>query len=155
MITPIDIQTAIGFPVRLIISGQSATIESLDSTTVKPWHQTYVQACFSAGTILPYDETKAEQLYNWQQAGVPLSVSKPKFFVALHRNHGKKLADIKTAIDNAITDADANYEAHVELDTCAEIQRDNPLVEAIGKTVWKLTDEQIDNVFKLAKSLAS
>lgn len=131
------------------------SLEYPAESQVKPWHQTYVQACFDAGTILPYDEAKAEQLYNWQQAGVPLSVSKPKFFIALHRNHGKKLSDIKTAIDNAITDADANYEAHVELDTCAEIQRDNPLVEAIGKNVWGLTDEQINNVFKLAKSLAS
>lgn len=154
MITPLEIQTALGYPVRLIISNGVASIESLDESTVEPWHQTYVQACYDAGTILPYDEAKAEQLYNWQQAGVPLSVSKPKFFVALYRSHQKTLTDIKTAIDNAITDAGANYEAHVELDTCAEIQRDNPLVEAIGKNVWELTDEQINNVFKLAKSLA-
>lgn len=37
----------------------------------------------------------------------------------------------------------------------AEIQRDNPLVEAIGKGIWGLTDEQINNVFKLTKTSAS
>lgn len=153
MITASEISAALDFPVRLLIENGIATIESLDATTVEPWHQAYVQQCWDAQAILPYDETKAEQLYEWQAADVPLSVSKPKFFVALYRSHQKTLSDIKTAIDNAITDADANYEAHVELDTCAEIQRDNPLVEAIGKNVWELTDTEINDVFKLAQSL--
>lgn len=155
MITPKDLSDNLGYPIRLIVESGNVSLESLDSTEIKPWHTAYAQACWDAQAILPYDDTKAEQLYNWQAADVPLSVSKPKFFIALHRNHGKKLIDIKTAIDNAITDADANYEAHVELDTCAEIQRDNPLVEAIGKGVWELTDEQIDDVFKLAKTLTT
>lgn len=184
MITPIDIQTALGYPVILTISGQSASIDDAENpmertpevwsepeddkepelisggelvypeeSRVEPWHQTYAQDCWDAGEILPYDEAKAAQKHAWQAADVPLSVSKPKFFIALHRNHGKKLSDI-TAVIDGIEDPDARYEAEIELAESAEIQRDNPLVEAIGKNVWELTDTEINDVFKLAKSLA-
>lgn len=158
MITAKQIATALGFPpehrLALSVTGDSVTLVDMDDSEplIKPWHQTYAQACWDAGQILPYDETKAEQLYNWQQAGVPLSVSKPKFFIALHRNHGKKLSDI-TAVIDAIQDPDAKYEAEIELAESAEIQRDNPLIDMIGKDVWELTDTEINDVFKLAKSL--
>lgn len=159
MITAKQIADALGYPTEYrvglsIIGGSVTLVDTGDGESfIKPWHQTYAQACWDAQAILPYDEAKAEQLYNWQQADVPLSVSKPKFFVALYRSHGKKLSDI-TAVIEGIQDPDARYEAEIELAESAEVQRDNPLIEMIGKGVWELTDTEINDVFKLAKSLA-
>lgn len=150
MITPIDIQTALGYPVRLTITNGVASIESLDSTVVEPWHQTYVQACFDAGQILPYDETKAEQLHNWQQAGVPLQVTRRQLLLELYITDGTEESDILTAIDG-IADAQTKAIALIEFKQALTFDRDNPFVAQIG-TLLGLSESDINDRFINAKT---
>lgn len=165
MITAAQISTALGYPVILTISGQSASIDDAEhpatlngegeleypeNSRVEPWHQTYVQACFDAGTILPYDEAKAEQLYNWQQAGVPLSVTRRQLLLELYITDGTEESDILTAIDG-IADAQTKAIALIEFKQALTFDRDNPFVAQIG-TLLGLSESDINDRFINAKT---
>ena len=148
MITAQNISIILGFPIKILITGNTVALMSLNGSTVEPWHQTYAQKCWDAGQILPYDEAKAEQLYEWEQAGVPLQVTRRQLLLELFITDGVEEDDIYDAINN-IADTTTRKIATIEFKQALHFERDNPFVEQIGGLLG-LSEGDIDERFKSA-----
>lgn len=82
---------------------------------------------------------------------VPDSVGPAQLRIALWRSHGIKPNDV-LALIAAIPDPQAEAEAEILWEYSAEVRRSHPLVTSFG-AAFSLTKEQIDDVFRLAKTL--
>jgi hypothetical protein len=84
---------------------------------------------------------------------VPLSVDSASFRIAILRRHGITDGQVYAAINaSELTDLEKN-EARIEFEYRKNIRRDHPLVNTFASAAFNLTQEEVDEVFRLAATL--